>query len=156
MDDAFGTSGGLRHKRKLKKGKPGEEIPASLGVRLGYVADVERPPPEGVRSTRRTKRIPTSVQIRIDGKWHRVAADISAGGALILYGQPIEGRQVEISLELADRSARWDVTGTILRREKRGRRYAHHIRFDVAAQVAGLNLAIQEALMAGKKRLETT
>lgn len=156
MDDAFGASGGLRNRRKLKKEKAGEEIPASMGVRLGYVADVERPPPEGVPSKRRTKRIPTSVQIRIDGKWHRVAADISAGGALILYGEPIRGRQVEIFLELADKSDRWDLTGTILRREKRGRRYAHHIRFDAPSQVRGLSVAIGEALLAGKKRLETT
>ena len=69
MEDAFGGSGGLRHRRKLKKGEPGERPPASLGVRLGYVADVEHPPPKGVSSTRRTKRIPTSVQIRVGGRW---------------------------------------------------------------------------------------
>lgn len=154
MDDIFKGSGGLKHKRALK-GKKTEGISASMGVRLGYVADVERPPPEGTPSKRQSKRIPTSVRILRDGQWHRVAGDLSAGGALLLLDGSVDTPELEVVIELADGSGKWHAHAKILRREQRGRRIAHHLRFDNAEEVAGLGEAIQKAIDAGERRLDT-
>lgn len=154
MDDIFKGSGGLKHKRSLK-GKKTSGISASMGVRLGYVADVERPPPEGMPSKRQSKRIPTSLRIFRDGAWHRVAGDLSAGGALLLLDGKVETPELEVIIELADGTGRWQTHAKILRRELRGRRIAHHLRFENADDVAGLGEAIEKAIEAGERRLDT-
>lgn len=154
MDDIFKGLGGLKHRRALKGGKT-SGIPASMGVRLGYVADVERAPPEGVPSKRQNKRIPTSVRILRDGEWQRVAGDLSAGGALLLLEGEVDASHLELVVELADGTGKWHTHATVLRLEPRGRRVAHHLRFDNPDEVAGLGEAIQKAIDAGERRLDT-
>lgn len=154
MDNVFRGSGGLKNRRNLK-GKKETSIPSSMGVRLGYVSDVERPPPEGVPSKRRSRRIPTSVHILRDGSWMRVAGDLSGGGALLLLDSRIEESELEMTIELADGSKKWHALAQVLRREQRGRRIAHHLRFNDASQVEGLGEVIERAILAGETRLET-
>jgi len=154
MDNVFGGGGGFKGRRNLK-GRKDSSIPSSMGVRMGYVSDVERPPPPGVPSKRRSKRIPTSVHILRDGAWKRVAGDLSGGGALLLLDSKIEEGQLELTVELADGSRKWHAVAEILRREPRGRRVAHHLRFNDASQVEGLGEVIQAAIDAGETRLDT-
>lgn len=154
MDDIFKGSGGLKHRRALK-GKKTSGIPASMGVRLGYVADVERPPPEGQPSKRQSKRIPTSVRILRDGAWVRVPGDLSAGGVLLLLDGRVEAPELEVVIELPENAGRWHAHARILRREQRGRRVAHHLRFENAEEVAGLGEVIEKAIADGERRLDT-
>lgn len=154
MDDIFRGSGGLKNRRNLK-GKKDGSIPSSMGVRLGYVSDVERPPPPGVPSKRRTRRIPTSLRILRGTEWTRVAGDLSGGGALLLLETEIEEPFLEVTIELADGSKKWHTTAQVLRREPRGRRVAHHLRFNEASEVEGLGELIEQAIAAGETRLET-
>lgn len=154
MDNIFKGSGGLKHRRALKA-KKGTGIPASLGVRLGYVADIERATPEGQPSKRRSKRIPTSVRILRDNSWVRVPGDLSAGGMLLLLDGRVETPQLEVVIELPEGAGRWHTRATILRREQRGRRVAHHLRFENSDEVAGLAEVIDQALANGERRLDT-
>ena len=155
MHDSIGSSGGgFKNRRNFKNGKQ-PITTASRAVRLGLKADTEKPPPPGVPSKRSSKRIPTSLHAMVDGKWKRIAGDISAGGALLLFPKRIEDREVDLMIELADHSAKWEVKGTILRREDRGTRVAHHIRFLDETQVIGLDAAINAAIAAGEERLDT-
>jgi hypothetical protein len=153
--DVFGSSAGLGHHRSFRKSTRWN-IPASLGVRLGFMADVERPLPEGVQSRRRWRRIPTSFRVRFGDKWRRVTGDVSAGGALLLFPRRIKRLRLEIVIQLRNRPGTWIATGEIVGWEMRGRRYAHHVRFVNPGPIAGLGAAVQHALLAGENALETT
>lgn len=153
--DEYGSSGRFRPKRVFKEKRDQPLTTASRAVREGYVADVERPPPPGVPSKRASKRIPTTVLVKLGDAWLRTPADISAGGALLLMPNRFEDREVQIRIELADGSGKWEVTGRILRRDARGKRVGHHVQFDSGSQADGLGAAIDRALAAGESRLET-
>lgn len=154
MYDAISGAGGLRGRRSFKK-KAAGKIPASRAVRQGRIAAAEKPLPEGVASKRKARRIPTSLRVQIEGTWRRVAADISAGGALLLLPERLERSSVVVAIELKDGSGKWEVTAEIIRREKRGERYAHHVRFVQPSQVEGLGAAIDRCFAEGAERLPT-
>lgn len=157
MHDVFtpsSVSGGLPVRRRFKK-QPGLLCAPSFGVRNGFVADVERPLPPGVAPQRRAPRIPSSFHLRVGEAWVRVAGDVSAGGALVLFGEKLETPEAELMLELADGSARWRARGQVIGIERRGSRYAHHVRFMSASQLAGLDAEIARTLESGNTRLAT-
>jgi hypothetical protein len=154
VHDVFRSSGGLRNRRSFRKSTRWN-IPASLGVRLGFMADVERPLPDGALSRRRWPRIPASFRVRLGGKWHRVTGDVSSGGALLLFPKTIQRPRVEIVIQLRNGQGTWIATGEIVRREMRGWRYAHHIRFVSPGPIAGLGATIQQALRTRQTALAT-
>lgn len=150
----FDAHGGLKNRRLLKKAGGRLNIPSSRGVRYGYVAEVERSIPEGMASKRAARRIPALFEVRSGGEWRQVSGDISAGGALVLTGEPLTEDRVEVSIQLRDGGA-WKVTAEVLRSELRGKRYAYHLRFVDPSQVAGLDAAVEKCLSAGLERLDT-
>jgi hypothetical protein len=154
MQDAFASLGGLRNRRFFGK-REAWGIPASLGVRQGFMADVERPLPEGVTPQRKARRIPTTLKVLLADTWHRLAGDVSAGGALLLFPTPILEGALPLVIQLQDGGGTWSVEAEILRIERRGRQYAHHLRFAETADVEGLEAAIESALAQGHTRLET-
>lgn len=154
MDDIFTRGGGLRARRSFRKSTRWN-LPASLGVRLGFVADVERPLPDGAESQRRWRRIPAAIRVLVAGEWHRVTGDVSAGGALLLFPRKIAEPHVEMIIQLREGRGTWMVTGEIVRCEPRGWRHAHHVRFTEPAPFFGLDVAIEDTLRAGARTLET-
>lgn len=155
MHDAFSNIGGLKGRRSFDKKKPVARVSASRAARRGLVAEAEAPLPAGVASKRKARRIPTTLQIQVDGVWRRVAADVSAGGALLLLAERLEVPTVTVLIELKDGSGKWEATADILRRERRGDRVAHHTRFAKPSQVAGLSAVIDRCLAEGAERLPT-
>ncbi|HZA50911.1 MAG TPA: PilZ domain-containing protein [Myxococcaceae bacterium] len=153
MEDIFRSGGGLRNQRSFR-GRKSWNIPASLGVRLGFVADLERPLPDGVPSQRRWCRIPAAIRVLVGAEWHRVTGDVSAGGALLLFPHKIAQPRLEMIIQLRDGRGTWIVTGDVVRCQLRGWRYAHHVRF-VAPALFGLDVAIEDTLRAGGRTLET-
>jgi hypothetical protein len=151
----FRTIAGLKAgKRKFKK--KGPAFAASMLVRKGLVADVERPLPSSEAPKRKAKRIPTSLKAKVGGKWRRVSGDVSGGGALLLLAEQLQESQVEISIALQGEERKWDALAEIVRCEYRGERIAYHLRFVDAAQVEGLDEAIERCIAEGAKRLRTT
>ena len=154
MEDIFTSVGGLRTRRSFRS-RSRWNLPASLGVRLGFVADFERPLPEGVPSMRQWRRIPAAIRVLIGGEWHRLTGDVSAGGALLLFPHKIHEPRLEMIIQLRDGRGTWILAGDVVRCELRGWRYAHHVRF-IAPALMGLDLAIEDTLLAGARVLETT
>jgi hypothetical protein len=154
MDDIFKSGGGLRNRRLFRKATRWN-IPASLGVRLGFRADVERPLPDGLESHRRWRRIPAAIRVRVGGAWHRVTGDVSAGGALLLFSERITEPRLEMIIQLREGRGTWIVVGELVRCEMRGWRYAHHVRFVDPAPFVGLDVAIEDTLGAGGSALQT-
>lgn len=153
MYNAISGAGGLSTRRSFRK-SGSTKISASMGVRNGFVADVERPLPEGLEPNRHARRIPAALRVYIAGEWRRVSGDVSSGGVLVLFPQMLEG-PVHVVIELRDGSGRWQATGDILRVETRGRQYAHHVRFAQPSELNGLDAIIQKHLASGETRLET-
>ena len=157
MSELFGTSavGGLPIRRRFKK-RTGLLCAPSFGVANGFVADIERPLPAGAPVRRRSRRIPSSFHMRVGEDWIRVAGDVSGGGALVLFPQQLGGTDAELVIELADGSNRWRARGEVIGVERRGARYAHHIRFTNTAQLGALDEVIARSLSAGETRLATS
>lgn len=153
MDNSFGGMGGLSNRRNFKGSGP-MPVSASKAVQRGLVAELERPLPEGAAAQRNARRIPALFKLHEEGSWIRVSGDISKGGALLLLADKREG-SVHLHIQLANELQSWSVTGEIIGCEKRGERYAHHVRFVTPAVLPGLNEAIERTLAAGEKRLET-
>jgi|GEM_PF-5317308 len=154
MYDAISGIGGLKGRRSFKD-KPVARVSASRAARRGLIAEAEAKVPAGVASKRKARRIPTTLRIQVEGTWRRVAADISAGGALLLLPERLELREVVVAIELKDGSGKWEATAEILRRERRGDRIAHHTRFTKPSEVAGLEAVIERCLSEGAERLPT-
>jgi hypothetical protein len=155
MYDAFSSGSGLKGRRSFKKGKEGAPISASRGVRQGRVADTEKAPVKGVPSRRRARRIPTSLRLKVGEGWRRVAADISAGGALLLLPERLEDATVTLAIELKDGTGKWEAQADVIRRERRGDRIAHHVHFTQPQKLAGLAEAIERCFAEGRERLLT-
>lgn len=153
MYNAFQGAGGLTNRRTFRK-SGGWKVSASLGVRNGFMAEVERPLPEGLAPNRSARRIPAALRVYLAGEWRRVSGDVSSGGVLVLFPQMIEG-PVHVLIELADGSGRWQAVGDVVRVETRGRQFAHHVRFAQPQALSGLDEIIQKHLASGETRLET-
>lgn len=141
------NAGGLASRREFKKDS-GFKVSASLAVRKGYRAEAEKPLPAGVASKRQARRVPTLMQVLVNGEWRRVSGDISAGGALILADERIATPTVDVAV------GAWNAKGTVIGVEVRGQRFAHHVRFEDASSLKGLDEAVQRALASGEHTLQ--
>jgi hypothetical protein len=125
-----------------------------MAVRLGFIADVQRPPPPGAASERQAPRIPTRLRVRIGDVWRQFSGDVSVGGALLLAADPLPGPTLELSLSPSNAERTWRMTAELLRREMRGGRVAHHLLFVDSSQVDGLDALIRRTLAEGRIRLD--
>jgi hypothetical protein len=153
MDNVFSSGRGLESRRSLKSGTTG--CSASLAVRMGYRADVERPLPEGQASMRRARRIPTSFYLTIDERTLRVSGDLSTGGALVLWDEQLPTSEVSLTIKLRENEQSFTARGEIVFVEMRGERFAHHIRFVQPRELRDLAPYIARAYEAGETRLHT-
>jgi hypothetical protein len=146
MTGGFADRRPLRRKRSFAKQGHGA-FTGSYGVRHGFVAAPEQPR-VGAQNLRSFKRVPGSFELRVGGVWRRVAGDVSGGGVLFLFPEPLEGEQVEVRIQPAKASDAFHAIGQIIGRERRGERYAHHVRFLQVNQgelVAALEQSIDPA-----------
>jgi hypothetical protein len=129
MYDAFGSSGGSRSQRALKKKDPSASFSPSYGVRHGFMADEERPVPAGSTNRRGSRRVPMTFEVLLEGDWRRLAGDLSVGGALFLSPVQAQEDRIQLRVRLSGVEREWNAVGFICGVERRGVRFAHHVQF---------------------------